>query len=394
MTQSIINCGKVVKRESAHVAPITILVNANLQIHSSKKRHRMKPLVIFTSIRGTPNFGRYAENFTQNKQDPDVLVIDETPTNRKNVKQQLNGFTTDFYGAEERNAWFNSHGLSKYKSVIPERAHNESSFGLLIALERGDYDMVVFLDDDTYPINGKDFLSEHWMALHQKDKSGKPMGKVPVREAEYGNWLNTHPSYQVRGLPYCQRRLRTNWMNPNNFTETVLNMGCWIGIPDLNAIDYLAFDPDPQYFQVHNFTAAKRNFVPICSMNVAFKPQIIPAYYQLWHRDRYDDIFSGLFLKVIADHLNKGVSVGSPLCVHDKVPRDYFKDAETELPSMKLNESLWQVLLETEFTESTWLGCYRELTEQLRRKAKPLSPHYITQMTNKMLQWTELVEKV
>ena len=345
----------------------------------------MKSLVIFTSIRDTPNFGRYAENFTQNEQDPDILIVDETPTNRKAIQQQLKKFTVDFYGVEERNAWFNSHSLTRYKTVIPERAHNESSFGLLIALERGDYDVIVFLDDDTYPEHA-DFLGEHWQALNSK---------TSVRQTINGyHWLNTHPNFQVRGLPYSQRRKRSNWLLPYQFAETVLNMGCWIGIPDLNAIDYLAFDPDPQYFQVHNFTVAKHNFVPICSMNVAFKPEIIPAYYQLWHRDRFDDIFSGLFLKVIADHLNKGVSVGAPLCYHDKEPRDYFEDAETELPSMKLNESLWQVLLETEFTESTWLGCYRELAEQLRRKAKALSPHYITQMTDKMLQWTELVEKV
>ncbi len=345
----------------------------------------MKPLVITASIRATVNFGKYAENFRSFNQDPDIVVIDESTVNRPKVKAQLSGFTADFYGAEERSAWFNSHKLGVYKSVIPEHAHNENSFGLLLALERGGYDMIVFVDDDTYPVSGVDFLGEHWKALNCK---------APIREAKNGFWLNTHPNYQVRGLPYCQRRRKSNWLLPNNFRETVLNMGCWNGTPDLNAIDYLAFNPDFQYINVHNYTAARHNFLPVCSMNVSFKPEIVPAYYQLWHRDRYDDIFSGLFLKVISDHLNMGVSVGAPLCVHDKEPRDLFKDAETELPSMKLNEELWRVLQQIKLTQTDWLGCYRELAIQLRAKAKSLSPHYITQMSDKMLLWCDLVEKV
>ena len=345
----------------------------------------MKPLVIFTSIRDTPNFGIYAANFRRHNQDPDILVIDESTDHRRSVTQQLSGFTTDFYGMNERNAWFNSHGLNMYKPVIPAQAHNESSFGLLVALERGKYDMVVFLDDDTYPSGNMDFLGEHWAALNRK---------TLVRECIGGAWLNTHPAYQARGVPYCQRRRKSNWQLPNNFKETVLNMGCWSGIPDLNAIDYLAFDPAPQYFTVHNFTAAKHNFVPVCSMNVAFKPQIIPAYYQLWHKDRYDDIFSGLYLKVIADHLNMGLSIGAPLCYHDKEPRDLFRDAETEHPSLKLNEELWRVLQKINLSEDSWLGCYRELAMQLRQKAKQLAPHYITQQTDKMLMWCELIDKV
>jgi hypothetical protein len=345
----------------------------------------MKSLVIFTSIRDTPNFGRYADNFSQHGHDPDVLVIDESADHRRSVTQQLSGFTVDFYGMNERNAWFNSHNLTDYKSVLPAQAHNENSFGLLIAQERAKYDMIVFLDDDTYPINNTDFLGDHWKQLNTK---------TLVREAVNGSYLNTHPNYQVRGLPYCQRRRKSNWLQPNGFKETVLNMGCWNGVPDLNAIDYLALDPDPQYITVHNFTAAKHNYVPICSMNVAFKPQIIPAYYQLWHKDRYDDIFSGLYLKVIADHLNAGLSVGSPLCYHDKEPRDLFRDAETEHPSMKLNEDLYKTLHKISLTENTWLGCYRELAQQLKQKAKQLAPHYITQQTDKMLQWCSLIEKV
>lgn len=344
----------------------------------------MKALVVFTSIRANQNFGKYAHNFTACNQTPDIIVIDETPVNRNIIKPQLKDFNAEFYGAEEISSWFNSRGLRSFKTVIPERAHNKNSFGLLIALERGGYDMIVFLDDDTYPVAGCDFLGAHYQALNVK---------LPVRRSE-GVWMNTHPQYYAHGMPYCQRRKKTTWGIPNGFTGTVLNMGLWTGIPDLNAIDYLALAPEwNPHLNVESFTVAPKQFAPICGMNVAFKPEIIPAYYQLWHKG-WDDLFGGLYVKVIADHMGKGISVGKPLCVHAKEPRDLFKDIETELPSMRLNEELWKVLLSAEFTESTWLGCYRELAAHLKAKAKHLSPHYVTVQTEKMNMWCELTEKI
>ena len=346
----------------------------------------MKALIVFTSIRVTDNFAKYASNFSKYQHDPDIIVVDEDADNRKVVQKQLNDFKVDFYGMQERASWFNSHKMSGYKSVLPAQAHNENSFALLIALERADYDMIVFVDDDTYPVDCADFLGTHWKALNTKSL---------MRRSNGGCWVNTHPQYYARGFPYNQRRIKSTWGLPNLYDCTVLNMGCWLGIPDLNAVDYLALNPFwVNQLNIEAFTVAPKNYAPVCSMNVAFRPEIIPAYYQLWHRDRYDDIFSGLLLKTVADHLKKGLSVGEPLCVHDKEPRDYFHDLETELPSMRLNEELYKALLDIHLTEKTWLSCYRELTLQLKQKAKHLSPHYITVLSDKMLQWCELVEKV
>lgn len=351
------------------------------------KGELMKSLVIFTSIRDTLNFKKYAQNFAEYKQEPDVIVIDEDGKNRGVINEQFIGVKDlEYFGAEERQGWFNSHKLKEYAGVIPQKAHNENSFGLLVALERGGYDMIVFLDDDTYPAYPDDFLGEHWRCLNSEF-----VGKRNFA----GYWVNTHPEYYVRGYPYNQRFTTEGLqVEPNN--PTVLHMGCWSGIPDLNAVDYLVFNAQnkPRQIDVRNFKVAKKQFAPICSMNVAFKPEIIPAYYQLWHRDRYDDVFSGLFLKKITDYLGRDISVGSPVCYHDKAPRNLFKDAATELSSMELNEELWKALLQIELTEETWLGCYRELAVKLRKTAKPLNPTYILKMTEKMLLWCDLIEKV
>lgn len=349
----------------------------------------MKSLVIFPSIRATENFGKYAANFTEHGHSPDVMVIDETVENREDVKFQFaqhDQFNIEFFGIEERHEWFKAHGLGDSDDIIPQRAHNETSFGLLVALTR-DYDMILFVDDDTYPEEKADFLGEHLISLNSS---------APLIQNYRGCWVNTHSKFFARGFPYNQRAEHNIQTLYNCEEKPVLNMGLWSGIPDLNAIDYLQFGME--WFKSvlpRRVALTKNQFAPICSMNMAFKPEVIPAFYQLWHRDRYDDIFSGLFLKKIADHLGEHLRVGNPVCVHDKAPRNLFDDIRAELQGMELNEELWKILLEIELDEESWLGCYRELAEKLYRSFQGSKfDDYVWVMTQKMRLWTDVVERL
>lgn len=321
--------------------------------------------------------------------DLDILIIDEHGDNRRDILKQLQNFHVEFYGVKERDVWFSDRELGCVDAVIPQQAHNENSFGLLVALTRK-YDMVLFLDDDTYPASEKDFLGEHWKRLNEP---------LLVLRSENSSWVSTHPTYYPRGFPYCQRRKTRRYVEEEVRQDPVLNMGLWSGTPDLNAIDYLLYNPTPEKnLSVQPFIVAPEQYAPICSMNLAFKPEIIPAFYQLWHRHRYDDIFSGLFLKKIADHKRRNISVGTPIVVHDKTPRDIFAEIEKELPGMRVNEHLWQVLSEIELTKQSWLDCYRELADKLPQhflgsKAWIFAnPYYIEVMAQKMVKWTEIVE--
>jgi hypothetical protein len=51
-------------------------------------------------------------------------------------------------------------------------------------------------------------------------------------------------------------------------------------------------------------------------MNTSFVSKIIPAFYQLYMKhmgvDRFNDIWSGIFLKKIVDHLGDNISLGTP----------------------------------------------------------------------------------
>jgi len=67
-----------------------------------------------------------------------------------------------------------------------------------------------------------------------------------------------------------------------------------------------------------DFVAARDNYLTVCSMNLAFRREVIPAFYQLpmddneWEVGRFDDIWSGVFLKRACDVLGKRISQRRP----------------------------------------------------------------------------------
>jgi hypothetical protein len=95
-------------------------------------------------------------------------------------------------------------------------------------------------------------------------------------------------------------------------------------------------------------------------MNLAFEREVIPAFYQLpmdeneWDVGRFDDIWSGVFLKRAADLLGKDVLSGYPLCEHNKAPRPTFDDLNNEVPGLELNEHVWEVVDVAGDDADTW----------------------------------------
>ncbi|MFQ3285958.1 MAG: hypothetical protein ACI944_002696, partial [Natronomonas sp.] len=103
-----------------------------------------------------------------------------------------------------------------------------------------------------------------------------------------------------------------------------------------------------------DFVAARGNYLTVCSMNLAFRREVIPAFYQLpmddneWDVGRFDDIWSGVFLKRACDLLDTRIYNGRPLCEHNKAPRSTFDDLHNEVAGLELNEHLWELVDDVE----------------------------------------------
>jgi hypothetical protein len=160
-----------------------------------------------------------------------------------------------------------------------------------------------------------------------------------------------------RGYPYSA-------MDETVETETtvvddvVASQGLWTNVPDLDAVRILMDGDLNGQAQTRTsaadfdgaFVAAEGNYLTVCSMNLAFRREVVPAFYQLpmddneWDVGRFDDIWSGLFLKRACDVLDKHIYNGDPLCEHNKAPRSTFSDLTNEVHGLELNEHVWELV--------------------------------------------------
>jgi hypothetical protein len=84
-----------------------------------------------------------------------------------------------------------------------------------------------------------------------------------------------------------------------------------------------------------------------------------------WDVGRFDDIWSGLFLKRACDVLDKRIVNGYPLCEHNKAPRSTFDDLNNEVPGLELNEHVWEVIDDVGGDADTFAGVFRAMAEAL-----------------------------
>ncbi len=309
-----------------------------------------------------------------------------------------------FHGTA-RKAWFQERGLEAFADLIPARSHAETSFGLLYMLDNPDFDYGVFIDDDTLPEEGHDYWGLHMQNLHAE-------GDVETRSSS-SKWVNvlsdSGKRIYPRGYPYgCMDETQESRMAPAG--HVVCSQGLWTNVPDFDAVRILAegdilgqsrtrlqeSDFGPQ------FAVAKGDYLTVCSMNLAFRREVIPGFYQLpmddneWRVGRFDDIWSGVILKRIADHLSHNILNGAPLCIHNKAPRSSFKDLLAEAAGLELNEHFWEMLDAIPLTATDYAGAMDELAQGLL--AADVSAYvnhpFIPFMAEKMARWVECCRRL
>ena len=275
----------------------------------------MKPFLVVATINELNNLQSLVEQLTSTG--TKVIIVDEGHQSmRVRNSRILEGVETEYYGPLERMSWFKERygdGFQKYLDVIPERAHAETSFGFLIAYEQG-ADYIVELDDDVF--------IDSLMPGHQDNLYGS--GGITV--SSKSRWYNTLDLIEMdapgrffpRGHPYEPATRAEDYAWTKAGGECVLNMGHWIGNPDFDALTILYHGGMDGRCSVKGVELKKekvivgaKTYFAVCSMNTSFKRKAVPAMYQLYMNtmgvDRFDDIWSGVFVKRIADYLGDRV---------------------------------------------------------------------------------------
>ncbi|MDZ7701738.1 MAG: alpha-1 4-glucan-protein synthase [Halobacteriales archaeon] len=309
----------------------------------------------------------------------------------------------EVFDGTRRERWFAERGLEDYAELVPARSHAQTSFGLLYLWASG-AEYGVFLDDDTRPHPETDFFGRHLANLNRE-------GSVDaVRSDE--RWVNVlHQAFDdhglyPRGYPYgaMGERVETGTAQVD---DVVASQGLWTDVPDLDAVRIL-LDGDlegqaqTRLDAAHygaDFVAAPGQYLTVCSMNLAFRREVIPAFYQLpmddnpWDVGRFDDIWSGVFLKRACDVLDKQVLTGGPLCVHEKAPRSTFADLANEAPALELNEHLWRIVDDVGGDADSFATAYMAMARRLADGEFDLrNGEFLNYVGEHMLAWLDCLE--
>jgi hypothetical protein len=315
--------------------------------------------VVVPTIREYECMRAYFENAREHGFDLDrlhVLLVTEDFCDTDEMRAMLaeEGVSGEVFDGSRREEWYDERGIAEYDHLVPAASHAETSFGLLYVWAN-DFDYGFFIDDDTLPHEDFDFFGRH---LRNLDFEGE-VEEVSSDE----RWVNVlyqnfedHGLYP-RGYPYSAMD-ETVETDTAEVSDVVASQGLWTNVPDLDAVRILMDGDLKGQAETRtsttdydgDFVAAEGNYLTVCSMNLAFEREVIPAFYQLpmdenrWDVGRFDDIWSGVFLKRACDVLGKTIYNGYPLCEHNKAPRSTFDDLNNEVPGLELNEHLWEVV--------------------------------------------------
>ncbi|WP_123534111.1 alpha-1 4-glucan-protein synthase [Halosimplex salinum] len=336
--------------------------------------------VVVPTIREYECVRAYADNARAAGFDLDrlqfVLVTEDfCDTEAMEAMLDEEGLSGEVFDGTDREQWYRDHGVAEYEHVVPAASHAETSFGLLY-MWAGDYEYGFFVDDDTLPHDETDFFGRHLDNLAFEGEVTEVSSDERWVNVLYQN-VEEHDLYP-RGYPYSamDESVRTE---STEVDDVVASQGLWTNVPDLDAVRIL-MDGDLQgqaqtrltaddYGE--DFVAAEGDYLTVCSMNLAFRREVVPAFYQLpmddneWDVGRFDDIWSGVFLKRACDVLGKQIYNGAPLCEHNKAPRSTFGDLNNEVPGLELNEHVWELVDEVGGDADSYAGVFEAMATEL-----------------------------
>jgi len=334
--------------------------------------------VVVPTIREYECMREYFRNARDHGFDLDRLFVvlvteDFCDTDGMRAMLEEEGVAGAVFDEGDREAWFAEHGVEEYSHLIPAASHAQTSFGLLY-LWANDYEFGVFIDDDTLPHDEWDFFGTHLDNLaHEGDVEAVSSDEQWVNVL-YQSDTDLYP----RGYPYSamDESVQTE---STDVDRVVASQGLWTNVPDLDAVRIL-MDGDLQgQAQTRtgfddfdrDFVAAEDNYLTVCSMNLAFRREVVPAFYQFpmdenaWDVGRFDDIWSGVLLKRAADLVGGQIYNGAPLCEHNKAPRSTFDDLANEVAGLELNEHFWTEVAAVDPVEASYEAVARAVGERL-----------------------------
>jgi hypothetical protein len=285
---------------------------------------------------------------------------------------------------------------------FPKRNGASRDFGFYVAWKDSDPDEIIVALDDDCEIYHQDFYDQVHDVLSDRER--------PVATCD-GNHLNILNLYQEvsnqlfpRGFPYSARATYKGMQIKETESRNVtFCLGLWKGIFDVNGIDKIK---GPEYSHPNaklkepSLIIECGKLISVCSMNMQFRRELIPAVYQLpmhievmpnWVVDRYGDIWGGFILKTLMDVKNEAMVVGEPMVNHLK-EGDYMRNIWQEHICHLINDEFLDMLSQVKHSiqPNSYLEMMMEVCDmfmEFKDKASPLFRPYLEHLCTAMNAW-------
>lgn len=289
---------------------------------------------------------KWLERWQEEFHDTRVIIVEDNPTTT--FADTIREFD---YKNIEHYAWDDiDRDLRKDAWIIPRRTSAVKSYGFWKARNS---DAIWTLDDDCYP---EDSLRGAYLRTVEERLSFQP---------EPESWHNTisWTGFYPRGYPYEIRH------------PVMVHHGLWSGVPDLDGITALKHPEIRMAPATGREVIPVGKFFPMCGMNLTFRREMLPAMYFMlmghdrnnnhWGFDRFDDIWAGLFVKRICDHLGYRITSGAPGIWHTK-ESDPVERVRKEESGIRAHEKFWQLVMQPSLDGcDTVADCYRQLARSV-----------------------------
>lgn len=311
-----------------------------------------------------------------------LIVVEDNPERMFDIDAARHGFPVMHCCWQDIEA-----DLGRDEWIISRRDSAIKCYGFWKACQQ-EADVIIALDDDCYPLsNHRNAVDHDFLGTHLARLSGEPF------EVDVPAWESTIDGLRPRGIPY-EARYRRERIVPN---DVIVNHGLWYNVPDLDAPTQLASRPPGDGYMLSKVISRGRYF-PMCGMNLAFRAEAAPLFYfplmgqdrngHAWGFSRFDDIWAGIFMKRIADHLGRDVTSGEPAIWHDRAS-DVFSNLAKEARGIGVNEQLWLAVDRIELKSTTLTEAYMELAENLPAVT---GDSYWESLRRAMLAWAALFQ--
>jgi hypothetical protein len=198
----------------------------------------------------------------------------------------------------------------------------------------------------------------------------------------------------ARGFPLSKRYSDDIKITGPTPKKIMLNMGLYLGPPDVDSWSYLTpdYSIDLKYPHV---SLEKGNYTILNTQNTVVHRSILPSFFFIpisidkYFTTRYDDIFQGYFCQMILHHLNLGMSLGLPLLDNSRNEHNVTSEIAGEIAGLSMFEKMIQLTSNLELTAKTPQDCYLEIADYIENKNG-----FTKKLADSMRTWINVCESV